>query len=274
MDSFFYKKMNVCKVFKLKEGLGDCIIAASCIQEYARIHNIKPTYITSPGLLNILNNNPYFNVTDNEKDTEDIALELKWVSQLKENLYGLHTMQRFSYQLGFFIDPTKVVNLYNENKQIIKNKEVEKTICLNIFSKEYNRRFIPKKYCDLIFKIANDFGYKIEFIGDCGIYKSTSDIKEILKKLETTKLFIGPISFCYHLAASIETNCLTFFSYMPYWKFSHFSRTIPIYDLRECVSMCEEKEKEMRTKNNCFHECLATSYNEEEIERKLIKILS
>ena len=232
------------------------------------------TNLTSPKLLKILSNNPHFNIADCTQDIQGEKLELKWVSQMNEKPYSLHTMQRFSSQLGFMIDPTNLVNLYDESGKIIKNEPKEKIICINLFSKERERRFIPQDSFNIILSMAEKLGYKVEFIGDCGDQSDIQSIEQMLEKLKTAKLFIGPVSFCYHLAAAIDVNCLTFFSYMPYWKFSHFSKTTPIYSSRECVLSCEEKEQEMRTKNNCFHQCLATTYDKEEIEQKLIKLLS
>lgn len=257
--------------FRLMEGLGDCILAASCIQEYAILNDLRCHFETSPLLTDILSNNPYFEVN---KPDKEVDLSFRWVSQIKEqNLYPLHTIQRFSTQLGFYIDPTNLVNLFDNLGNKIVNRPLNNNVCINVFSKEKNRRFIPKENLDFIVNYLENRGYNIIYLGDCGEISSITDIKKSLDILSTCCLFIGPVSFLYHLASSINVKCMTFFSYMPYWKFSHFVNTIPIHSQKKCVSNCEEDETILRMINKCNHKCLATEYSNLEIKQNLERIL-
>ena len=252
---------------ELTSGLGDCIVAGAAIQALGRNNNLSVNFKTNPILDFLFNGNPNIKTTDKEGN-----IRLKWVSQYKDkNLYPLHTMQRFSYQLGFFIDPTDVLDVYINKKKIINNPS-NKTILINPLSAEYNRRYIPSNIIDNIEKLCIEKGYEVVYIGDS--YKeSTKDIKTCTALLENCKLFIGPVSFYYHLASALRVKSILFTNYMPEHKFSHFFNTISINPTLGCVNLCEEREKEYRTENNCWNKCKAIDYNLAEIKEKLLSCL-
>lgn len=241
------------KTFKLTSGLGDCLIAGASLQKLNRPVN----FITNPLLEPVFRHHPTIKFFSYGKHD----FEFKWVSQIKDkNLYALHTMQRFSSQIGFYIDPTEVLNIYNENGQQILNKN-KWTIVINQYSAEGERRCIPAKYINMIEEII-DGDYKIELVGKNDHpyrHNSITDISKIMDSLANCKLFIGPISFCYHLAACYRTPSVLFTSYMPPHKFSHFTNTTHITANAQCSFMCEQNNV------RCLPDCMAYSYNDEEI---------
>lgn len=259
--------MNTFNSIQIKEGLGDCLIAAACAQEYNKIFNKRLELITNSLLEPILKDNPHFDFKTH--GTADLIL--KWPSQINKNLYRLHTLHRFSVQMGFYIDPTKTVDIYL-NKCLQQNTKSKKLVCINQFSAEKNRRFIPLKYVNLIKEFCNKHNFEIKWLGS-NINNSVTDIQECVKLLTECSLFIGPISFMYHLASALKCVSLLFCSYMPYYKYSHFTNCYHIYSNRNCVSQCEENEIEMIEQNNCSDFCKATEYSEEEIYQKLKEIL-
>lgn len=259
--------MSTFNSIEIKEGLGDCLLVAACAQEYYKIFNKRLDFITSPLLEPILKDNLCFNFK-----TEGTAdLSIKWPSQLSNNIFRLHTLHRFSIQMGFYIDPTKTVDII-VNKEIQTNINKKRFICINVFSAEKTRRFIPDKYINLIENFCVKHNFEIKWVGS-NTRQSTYDIQECVKLLTECSLFIGPVSFLYHLAAAIKCTCLLFCSYMPYYKYSHFIDCHHIVSSRACVLQCEEKETEMRQQNNCFSFCKATEYSESEILQKLSMLL-
>lgn len=251
----------------IKEGLGDCLIGAACAQEFSKkIKKIK--FCTSEKLSSILSTNPYFEYSD----SDNADLYLKWPSQVDKNLYNLHTNQRFAHQMGFSIDPTKTVDIFIKNK-LIENRNNEKFICINSLSAEASRRFIPIEYLNFIQDYCDKHNYKIIWIGNNNRKDEIIDIVECCNFLEKCSLFIGPVSFQYHLAAAIKANCLLFCSYMPYYKYSHFNKTNHIFSKRDCVLNCESNEKELRNINRCWNGCKAVDYSYEEIGFFLKRVL-
>jgi len=251
----------------IKEGLGDCLIGAACAQEFS-IKYRKLKFITSSSLKEILSTNPYFEYND----FGDADLNLKWPSQIDKNLYNLHTSQRFAQQMNFTIDPCKTVDIFINSKQI-QNKNIEKYICINTLSAEPSRRFIPDKYIQLIENYCYENNYKIYWIGKNSKQEEVLDIKKCCYLLENCSLFIGPVSFQYHLAAAIKCNSILFCSYMPYYKYSHFNKTEHIFSKRDCVVRCELDENKLRNENECWQACKAIDYNEEEVKFLLKKYL-
>lgn len=253
----------------IKEGLGDCLIAAACVQEYNKQFNKNIKFISSPILEPIFRDNPLLNFTSEGKPD----LKLLWASQLDKKLYRLHTIQRFSTQMGFYADPTAVVDIYMNGKVVINNSS-SKIICINSISAEKNRRFIPKDIVDHLVNYFNNIGYSIVWIGDNYSNNTIKDIKECVNLLEACSLFIGPISFQYHLASSIKTKCLLFTSYMPYYKYSNFINVEHVHSKRPCVFSCEEYEYINRKENDCFDRCKAVEYSIKDIEFKIEKLLN
>lgn len=251
----------------IKEGLGDCLVAAGCVQEFSK-KNRKLKFCTSEKLKDILSTNPYFEYSK----SDEADLHLKWPSQIDKNLYNLHTNQRFAQQMNFTIDATKTVDIFIKNK-LIENKNNEKFICINSLSAEESRRFIPTKYLNFIQDYCDKHNYKIFWIGKNNRNDEIVDILKCCELLENCSLFIGPVSFQYHLAAAIKSNCLLFCSYMPYYKYSHFNKTNHIFSKRNCVSNCESNEQELRNINDCWNECKAIDYDYEEIDFFLKNIL-
>lgn len=252
----------------IKEGLGDCLIAAACVQEYYKIYNKKLTFITSPLLQPILSDNPNFYYSSSGK----AELKLLWPSQSNPDLYRLHTTNRFSSQMGFNIDPTVVVDIY-QNGNLMVNKPENNTVCINSVSAEKNRRFIPEYVIDFLLNFFHERNVEIKWIGDNYKNVGTRDIVECVNLLETCSLFIGPISFQYHLASAMRVPSLLFCSYMPYYKYSNFTKVEHMSSDRPCSFLCEEHEEELRVENDCFSKCKAVNYDLEELEFKLNKLL-
>jgi len=236
---------------KLMEGLGDCLVAGAGIQALAKYNNTKIDYITSPILKPVFNYHPYINFATG--DGEDI--QLKWVSQLKKpEFYHVHTINRFALQLGMSLDPTTTMDIYNSDGKICNTPD-KSTVCINVFSKEKSRRYIPSNILDEILAICYSKNLEVIWLGDCGSYKSITDISQSIDALSHTKLFIGPVSFQYHLASCLNVKSMCFFSYMPYWKFSDFKNTTPIYGNLPCINFCEEFESINRTQMQCHGGC-------------------
>lgn len=253
----------------ITEGLGDCLIAAACVQEFNKEFNRNVKFISSPILKPILEGNPYLNYESN--GTPD--LKLLWASQYDKSVFRLHTTQRFSTQMGFYVDPTSVVDIYLDGSKI-ENKSSDKIVCINSLSAEKNRRFIPEYVINYVESFLRNEGYDIIWIGDNYNKQSIRDIKECVNVLERCSLFIGPISFQYHLASAIKVKCLLFTSYMPYYKYSNFQNVEHVDSTRSCVSSCEEFEKINRENNSCFDKCKAVEYDIKDIEYKLRKLIN
>lgn len=260
---------SVYDVIQITEGLGDCIIAGACVQKLAKIRSKPIGFNTNDLLAPILRTNPYMYLT------KEPGFSLKWASQISKSIFAYHTMQRFSIQLGINIDPTEVLDLYDQNSNKIRNSPTHKNICINISSKEKGRRFIPTEAVRLIETISLDRGYSITYIGDGWHNQGITDIEQGLRTLQTASLFIGPISFWYHLAACIRIPCMLFTSYMPEHKFSHFETTVAINPTTNiCRLTCEEDELAKRNMMNCWNECqMVYKYDKFELERKLISLL-
>lgn len=254
MDSIFDS-------IKLTKGLGDCLIAGAAVQKLSLLTNRKIKYVTDPRLEFLFENHPNIEYAKSSSN----PFELKWVSQYQNNLYPLHTMQRFSSQLGFYLDPTETLKFY-DNNGIITNNPKNRLVCINQFSAEKSRRFIPQKYTDSAKSICENKGYEVIILGELNIANSLSFLRE-------TSLFIGPVSFLYHLASCIGTKSLLFISYMPEHKFSHFSNTTSIIPKRKCSYLCEENETQFRNENDCWGQCKAIDYNFEDFLDKLNQLL-
>jgi len=263
------------KTIKIKESLGDCLIAGACVQKLAELTGEKINLVTNMLLEPVFQYHPLIQLLD---DAPIIDVTLRWVSQLRKekdiNLYGLHTSQRFSHQLGFAIDPTYTLDIYGKNhKAITPSGGRSKRVAINIFSAEANRRFIPDYALKILLETLDEYGYEIAFLGDCGQESSTRGISESIEIITNSKLFIGPVSFQYHLASALKVKSLLFCSYMPYYKFSDFINTIAIYSDRGCVQFCEEFEKRTRKAEDCWGRCKAIEYNHNTIREKVLRCL-
>lgn len=254
---------------RIESGLGDCIVAAASVQRLARKLGTRVRFKTNSKIEHLFADNPDIILTYNS----DKYTDLKWVSQYKEdNLYPLHTMQRFSTQLGFYIDPTDVVDLYDSSGKILNSKK-DKTVLINQYSAEGNRRYIPDAVLEVVEMYCKASGYGIIHVGDCGSTPSVKDISSITSLMKTCKLFIGPVSFLYHLASAIRCDCVLFVNYMPEHKFSHFFNTTSVSPNRPCRFLCEENEYALRLENDCMSGCKAVNYREQDIVEALNKYL-
>lgn len=251
---------NMLTKYQLMGGLGDCLLAGAALQSLGR--NVE--FITNPLIKSLFEYHPTIKYSESYNEVD---YEFKWVSQIKyKNLYALHTMQRFSSQLGFYIDPTNVLNIYDGYGQII-NDSSKKIICINQFSAEKSRRQIPHFYMEYILSLIPS-DYQVIWIGE-NEKESFKDISTIVSLLRNCSLFIGPVSFCYHLASCIRTKCLLFTSYMPAHKFSHFFNTTSIEPLNSpCRFTCEKDNF------SCTTWCKALEYDKMDIEYNLKKILN
>lgn len=245
------------KTYKLTSGLGDCLIAGAALQAL----DTKVKFITNPLLKPVFEYHPTIEfATDGSPD-----LTFQWVSQLSTNLYALHTMQRFSVQAGLYVDPTNVLKIYDQNhNQLIGSGDL---IVVNEESAEVNRRYIPNRYIERI-EAINGGKYEIKYIGN-GPRSTCRDIGEMIQVLLRAKVFIGPVSFCYHLASCLHVKCILFTGYMPPHKFSHFFNTTAITANAPCSFMCEEQRRQ------CSESCQALNYDcvNDEIDRILCQHL-
>lgn len=235
--------------YELMEGLGDCLIAGGAIQYKAVSENKKIGYATSKKLHFLLDTHPNIELVDT-------GTKLLWPSQFKEtNLFPLHTSQRFSKQLGYYIDPTYTLDLYIKGTKLV-NIPSANTICINTHSAEYTRRYIKEETISAIEEFCNQYSINLVFIGNSNI-NSITNIEGIVSLLLNCKLFIGPVSFCYHLAESLKVRCMLLGNYMPTYKFSNFKNTISIDSKLTCIRQCEQHEKITRDMMNCWNGCKA-----------------
>jgi len=266
---------SVYEAVKLTSGLGDCLIVASILQNICRQKNVSYKYCTNPALKFLFDFHPDINYIE-EKEFYSIPhknrKELKWVSQLPYNLYGCHTINRFALQLNTTCDPSEVFNIHLKGS-MLECRSPKKIVCINQYAAEKNRRFIPSKYISLIADYCSNLGYEVKFVGSCDQDSYSQIDFTLLDLLASCKLFIGPVSFMYHLASCIKTKCLLFTSYMPSYKFSHFFNTVSIESNRSCSYLCEQYEKTYRIDNNCLDSCKAVDYCTDEIIFKLNKLL-
>lgn len=233
-------------------GLGDCLLAAASLQYLDKDCYFK----TSPLLKPLFETHPNIIYKEDAYDPNShLDINFKWVSQIhNKDLYPLHTMQRFSSQLGFYIDPIDVFTVYNSKGNRSINEPTRPTICINQFSNEPTRRYIPDEYLDMILDQYSN--YEIIWIGS-NSRESVTNIPEMVDHLLNCKLFIGPVSFCYHLASCLRTSSVLFTSYMPEHKFSHFFNTTAINPIAgaDCRFHCE------RVNEQCEVGCKAHIYD-------------
>lgn len=239
-------------IYRIVEGLGDCIIVGAVL-EHSNLEEVK--FFTSPKIHFLFKDHPKIKIVDHLNDE---VFNFKWVSQMNDkSLYDLHTMQRFSTQLEYLISPRNTLSIY-KGKDKVLNAPVGKKICINRFSAEKHRRYIPDECLKLILEKFKD--YEIVYLGHDGI----SNIEEANKHIIECSLFIGPVSFYYHLAECYNTKCLLFTGYMPPSKFSHFKNTIAIHNYSSACSMDCEKSRDQ-----CFISCDALKYKLNTLETYL-----
>lgn len=243
--------------YRLDRGLGDVLLVGAALQDQGLKCKLQTDNILAP----VFQNHPIIEIGECKN-----PFVFKWPSEYHQNIWALHTMQRFSLQINRYTDPTDVLKIYNtDGSQKICSKK-EKIICINQHSAEYNRRYIPDHYLQFIhFVLPSD--YKVVWIGsNRNGQESITDIHEIMNVLEVCSLFIGPVSFCYHLASCLHVPSLLFTGYMPAHKFSHFFNTESISSNALCQYKCEINKQ-------CHTECSALTYDSREISYKLNKLL-
>lgn len=258
---------RVSQIYGIEEGLGDCLVAAASCQKLSRLTNKKIKFHTSKLLNCLFEGHPNIEIVDS-----DPTFKFKWPSQIDKSYFGLHTMQRFAQQIGLILDPIDVLHVYRNNCRVINNPE--KLVLINDSSAEPMRRYLPIHIVERVANYANHKGYEVLFIGNSSYVKnSIMDIKECVNLLSRAKLFVGPVSFQYHLASAINTRCLLFTSYMPAYKYSHFFNTTSISSKKSCSFVCEEFEAKIRSEVKCFHSCFAVDYDLDEIDLALKSLL-
>lgn len=248
--------------YKLMGGLGDCLLIGAILERL----NESVIFETHPLLEPIFKYHPTIKL--GKLDPQN-GYEFRWPSQIDNKLFRLHTMQRFAHQIGEFIDPTDVLRIYNQNgRHLINNGKSSTIIAVNQYSSEGSRRCIPDEYIDLIEQVLGD-KYTIQYIGSNSpknSSKSITHIPDIINLLIDAKMFIGPVSFCYHLASCLHVPSILFTSYMPPHKYSHFFNTTSIGTNSPCLFKCEEERK------SCISSCGAFNYDRENVIRILEKI--
>jgi ADP-heptose:LPS heptosyltransferase len=253
---------------KLTSGLGDCLIAGGMLQTYSSLINKKITYITSPVLEPILKFHPDIEY----RFSGEADIQLLWAGQLKSRPYELHTIQRFSSQLGFYADPVNTLRLY-DSACPIKHTRNSNIVCINVSSAEAHRRYIPEDYINFIVELCGKHGLEPTFIGN-GVQGSVTNLKEQVELLRNCALFVGPVSFPFHLAGCILTPSLLFVNYMPAYKLSHFINVESVEPTQVCRHTCEKEWDIFKHYIGCHYKCIATSYSKEEIQFKFNKLLN
>jgi ADP-heptose:LPS heptosyltransferase len=223
--------------YRIDGGLGDVLIAAAALQDKGEACVLQ----TNPILEPVFRNNPLIKLGSTFRPT---VFEWPSAHQRKTgiNLWAIHTMQRFSVQIGKYTDPTDVLKIYGKDgiQRICKQKE--KIICINQHSAEHLRRYIPDYFLNFIHMILPS-DYKVVWVGaNRNGQKSILDVEEMMDVLESCSLFIGPVSFCYHLASCLHVPSLLFTSYMPAHKFSHFFNTESISSQSPHQYKCEHND--------------------------------
>lgn len=243
--------------YRIDGGLGDVLLVGAALQDQGKVCILQ----TNPLLNPIFQYHPIIQLGQCQN-----AQMFKWPSQYHKNIWALHTMQRFSSQIGLYTDPTDVLKIYNrDGLQKICSKK-EKIVCINQHSAEYERRYVPDNYINLIHQMLPS-EYKVVWVGsNRNGQKSITDISEMIELFEVCSLFIGPVSFCYHLASCMHVPSLLFTAYMPAHKFSHFFNTESISSNAQCQYKCE-------IKRICDPNCGAFNYDGVEIGYKLRKLL-
>lgn len=252
------------KSVKLTQGLGDCLIAGGMLTSWHRPWKHKMEFVTSPVLAPILKNNPNLDY----RFEGDADIELKWPSQLPNRPYELHTIQRFSTQLDFYADPTDTLDLFNDEGKHILNDSSENIVCINSRSAEHKRRYIPWKYLAFIEELCKENNLTPYYIGDGG----NTNIVEMRDLLSVCRMFVGPVSFPFHLAGCLNTKSMLFGSYMPTYKLSHFVDVEHIDPLAQCHHTCEKDHATLALLIGCHTECLNVDYDLNEIKVKFEKL--
>lgn len=255
---------------KITEGLGDCLIAAEAVSQYGKKHHHRIRFATDGRLVPYLHGNSWLIVEDaNTVDTSDY-FHLKWASQLNNpEVFNLHTIQRFSVQLGFLADPEKTIAIHDNQGNWIYNDlstdnnhiHVENTLVINQYSAEKNRRYLHDDQVEEVIKVAQTIDPKIEikYVGDNHpLASSECDIDRGIRLVANARLFVGPISFWYHLACAVNTRNILFTSYMPASKFSNGHSIVvspKINTATICSHMCEREEQVQRELMLCRDRC-------------------
>ena len=244
---------------KLMEGLGDCLVAAAAIEEYGWQKAVKVRYITNPVLAPLFENHHVIEFA--EDGPADV--NLKWASTLRRedgiDVFPLHCINRFASQLGIYADPTKTLTVWDaKGNQIVNeplSRDQKRHVCINIYSKDKTRRFVPQRFVDMLCGDCAAAEIDVKFIGECERSDQVTDVNEMIELLKTATGFMGPVSFPYHLACVFDVSCLTFFSFMPAWKFSDFTNTSVMQGYRKCVARCEQWEEQSRKEQDCLGGC-------------------
>jgi len=213
--------------------LGDTIVAGGVLQLAAKEKNERFEFYCNSAYHSIFDGNPYITCLpfDANKETDITFLyPSQYYKKYNVNIWHLHIAQRYSMQMGFFIDESYTLDIYQDNA-IIKNQPKEKTVAINLYSRQPDRRHVPDViFDDEILPLILELGYSPIFVGACGTfdYKSTTDLREIINILKETTLFIAPISGLEFIASCLNTRTMLFSSSVPYYRDCHFKNIIPI----------------------------------------------
>jgi|GEM_PF-4075741 len=240
--------------FKLMGGLGDCLVVAATLQKI----NAPLKFQTNELLNPIFAHHPTIHAT---QEILNPVFQFGWVSQMRnKDVYSMHTMHRFGHQIGIYPDPTEVLKIYDAyGKQKIHQRD-EDTILINDLSAEHKRRYVPR---DVLQLVKENFPeHRIEHIGRSQ-WESCQDIPQMIEKLLRCSFFVGPISFCYHLASCLRVPSLLCCGYMPEHKFSHFFNTETISMHTSCSFTCE------RDRGSCLEDCVIMQYDKDIVQAKI-----
>ena len=252
--------------------------AAACCQYKAINDGIKIRLVTTGTMEPVLRWNPWVEWGDHVNSDE--VIHLQWASQYKENIWHLHIKQKYSYQMGFFIDPTYTVSIFDDNGVEMKNDPNEGyDVLINTMSSLPSKRWIPDYIVGTIIDECEGADFNVKFVGSHTDDRTTKDIDLCIQLMRKAHLYIGPISGMAYLAEAMKMERMIFCSSVPYYKDMSFDKLTPIMQNEPCILDCEhsrfknDKEEEMYEEMGCGAiDCKAT-FTESQIVTRLRELL-
>lgn len=255
----------------LKEGLGDSIAAAACLQLKSFNEKITINYVGHPALREVLKYHPTIKWSS---ETQSDSIYLKWASSVKENIWPLHIKQKYSYQLGFFIEPTYCLNYYNEYGNIIKNQATRKLVLINTLSNAPGRRNVPRHILEeVILPELDRCGYTWKFIGSHYNTNTNTNVIDCINELSTASLYIGPVSGMSFVAEMLNIKRIIFCSCVPYYRDMSCKNLYPVMMDQECIYDCEYANTDLYKQMQCNDRVCNGTFSKDKVLQVLKGVL-